>query len=59
MVYGFERSFAHHMLVIVGPSLNNRIEFDYQVPSFSLFVGGDDFPHLIQERFNVLLGWLD
>ncbi len=59
MVYGNERLFTHHMLVVAHPSPDNGVELCYQVSSFSLSVSDDDFSHLAQECFHILPGWLD
>ena len=47
------------MPMIVCPTTNKWVEKHYQVSSFSLFIPFYSFPDFAQERFDILLGWLD
>ena len=59
VVYRVEGFFAHHMLVIVGPSPNDGIKLDDQFSSTESFIGLHDVPYLFQEGMNILLRRFD
>src|SRR6516162_1286673 len=59
VIYRVEGFFAHHMLVIVGPSLTDGIKLDDQFSSTESFIGLHDLPYLFQEGLNILLRRFD
>src|SRR6266851_8307394 len=59
VVYRIEGFFAHHMLVIVGPSPNDGIELYDQFSSTESFIGLHHVPYLFQKGMNILLRRFD
>jgi hypothetical protein len=54
-----EDAFAHHVALVVGPSLNNGIELPYQCIGRGLLVRLDDASDFVQECMNTLGGGFD
>ena len=59
MIDAFERAFAHHVPVIVGPTADHRVERINQIGGRHSQCGFDRLPDAIQEGFNILAGRLN